>query len=318
MKSYNLATLKKVELREIWSSEAQDFTPWLALQENIALLGNTLDMELEVEACEKEVGPFRADILCKDVNADRWVLIENQLEATDHKHLGQVMTYASGLKALTVVWIAGAFTEEHRAVLDWLNEITDDCIHFFGLEIELWQINDSSPAPKFNIVAKPNNWSQRVAIAASKISNENLTETKKLQLEYWQELCNHLKDSTSKVRAHKAKAQHWLNFAVGRSGMLFAATVNSQKKCIGVELYLRDGNAKNYYNSLFIQKSEIEEELGHKLEWMELPEKTASRILLSLESADFQEKHDWKRQHQWIREKIEKFRVVFSHRVKNI
>jgi hypothetical protein len=318
MNSYNLATLKKMDLRAIWSSEAHDFTPWLAQEENIALLGNTLDMELKVEACEKEVGPFRADILCKDAIDDRWVLIENQLEITDHKHLGQVMTYASGLKALTVVWIASSFTEEHRAVLDWLNEITDDCIHFFGLEIELWQINDSAPAAKFNIVAKPNNWSQRVAIAANKISNDNLTETKKLQLEYWQELCIHLKDSASKVRAHKAKAQHWLNFAVGRSGMLFAATVNSQKKCIGVELYLRDGNAKNYYNFLLLQKSEIELELGHKLEWKELPEKTASRIILSLESADFQKKNDWERQHHWLKEKVEKFQVVFSDRVKHV
>ena len=134
--------------------------PWLARKENLDILGQTLVIDLELEAQERPVGPFRADILCKDIGSDRWVLIENQLERTDHNHLGQLLTYASGLEAVTIVWIAAHFTEEHRSTLDWLNRITDGSFRFFGLEVELWRIGDSPPAPKFNIVSKPNDWSQ--------------------------------------------------------------------------------------------------------------------------------------------------------------
>jgi len=152
-----LGRLEKVDLRTIWTSEAVSFTPWLALEENIKLLGETIGMDLEVEAQEKNVGPFRADILCRETTTpDHWVLVENQLERTDHCHLGQILTYAAGLKAVTIVWVSSKFTDEHRAALDWLNEITDTRFRFFGLEVEAWRIGNSVPAPKFNIVSEPN------------------------------------------------------------------------------------------------------------------------------------------------------------------
>lgn len=180
-----LGQLVRAELREGWSNEYSAFTPWLAQDENIALLGDTVGLELEVEAQERQVGPFRADILCKDTANGHWVLIENQLERTDHVHLGQLLTYAAGLQAVTIVWIASHFTEEHRAALDWLNEITDERFNFFGLEIELWRIGNSPMAPKFNVICKPNDWSKRVAAGAAQVERENLTETQKLQLEFW-------------------------------------------------------------------------------------------------------------------------------------
>ena len=125
--------------------------PWLAREENLALLGETLGLELELEAVEQGVGPFRADIVCRDTVSNSRVLVENQLQGTDHRHLGQIFTYAAGLDAVTVVWIAARFTDEHRAALDWLNEITDQRVNFFGLEIELWRIGGSPLAPKFNV-----------------------------------------------------------------------------------------------------------------------------------------------------------------------
>lgn len=163
----NLGRLQKVNLREVWLSEAGNFTPWLAQEENLSLLGEAIGIELELESQETGVGPFRADILCKDTATDNWVLIENQLERTDHTHLGQLITYAAGLNAVTVVWIAERFTEEHRAALDWLNERTDEHINVFGLEIELWRIGDSPVAPKFNIISQPNDWSRTIKQAAS-------------------------------------------------------------------------------------------------------------------------------------------------------
>ena len=118
--------MQKVELREVWESENTDFTPWLAREENIEILGQTIGLDLEAEAQEKNVGKFRADILCKDINTDNWVLIENQLEKTNHGHLGQLLTYATGLDAVTIVWIAATFNEEHKATLEWLNKITNE------------------------------------------------------------------------------------------------------------------------------------------------------------------------------------------------
>jgi hypothetical protein len=143
MSGYNLGKLVKIELRDIWQSESSHFTPWLAREENLLTLGETLGLELELEAQERAVGPFRADILCKDIATNAWVLIENQLERTDHTHLGQLLTYASGLEAVTIVWIAARFTEEHRSTLDWLNRITDETFRFFGVEVELWRMGVS-------------------------------------------------------------------------------------------------------------------------------------------------------------------------------
>jgi hypothetical protein len=199
----NLGRLERVDLRNIWVSEATDFTPWLARQENLAILADTLGLELELEAQERPVGPFRADILCKDVATDRWVLIENQLERTDHSHLGQLLTYASGLEAVTIVWIAARFTEEHRSTLDWLNKITDDRFRFFGLEVELWRIGDSPSAPKFNIISKPNDWSQSVAQAARAIDESELSETRVMQREYWASLNQSLNAMGGPVSGNK-------------------------------------------------------------------------------------------------------------------
>lgn len=173
-----LGRLEKAELRQAWNNEAGDFTPWLAEPDNLVLLGEAVGLELELEAQEKNVGPFRADILCKDTLTGNWVLIENQLERTDHLHLGQLLTYAAGLKAVTIVWIAERFTDEHRVALDWLNEITNETINFFGLEIELWRIGDSPMAPKFNVVSQPNDWTKTVLEGTRQLETAGRSETK--------------------------------------------------------------------------------------------------------------------------------------------
>ena len=152
----DLATIQRVDLRGVWSSEAADFTPWLA--ENIGKLGEALGMELEVEAQEAPVGGFALDILARDPENNRQVVIENQLGATDHTHLGQLLTYAAGFDANVIVWIARNFRDEHRGALDLLNRRTGEDTEFFGIEVELWRIDDSRPAPNFKLVATPNEW----------------------------------------------------------------------------------------------------------------------------------------------------------------
>jgi hypothetical protein len=273
-------------------------------------------VDLELEAQEKNVGPFRADILCKDTDTGNWVLIENQLERTDHVHLGQLLTYAAGLQAVTVVWVAAQFTDEHRATLDWLNDITDDTFRFFGLEIELWQIGESKAAPKFNIVSKPNDWTRSVGQSARRISDEALTETKVQQRAYWTSLRDYLRQRNSSIRSQKPLPQHWSNFGIGRSGFHLAATIHSREHRLGVDLYINGDRAKDYYNLLHETKADIEADLGTGLDWKELPDRKASRIALFKQDSDPTNELDWPAQHEWIASTLECFDRVFRQRVK--
>ena len=314
----SLARLQKVDLRDIWVSESSNFTPWLATEENLELLSETLDLDLELEAQEKDVGPFRADILCRDSDNGQWVLIENQLERTDHTHLGQLLTYASGLQAVTIIWISAKFTEEHRSTLDWLNEITNEEFKFFGLEIEAWRIGESPAAPKFNVVAKPNDWSRSVARSAAGIKNEALTPTKLWQQKYWSVLSDFLTSKNSTVRSQKAHPQHWTDFGIGRSHFTLNATVNKPKQMITLSLYLGSDDATNHFNSLVDRKEDIENQIGEKLLWMELPNRKSSRVELQLNNVDASDEKDWQRQHDWLFEKLEIFNAVFRPLIREL
>lgn len=320
-----LSRLTPVPLTEIWETEAQHFTPWLAGEDNLALLGETLGMELEHEATEKSVGPFRADILCKDLNDDSWVLIENQLGRTDHTHLGQLMTYAAGLKTVTIVWIAARFTEEHRAALDWLNAITQPEFRFFGLEIEVWRMGEDGPAaPKFNLVSKPNEWSKSVSQGRRDIDAADLSGVKAAQLDYWTAFAEALTARSGPLRPQKPHPQHWMNLRIGRSGFLISGLVNSQKKTIAVELLMTDDNAKAYFHLLKSERAEIEAELAARgvdvsaLNWMELPHRKFSRLLLTRADTDFTRRGDWTEQHAWMIDQLESFYAVFSDRIRQL
>src|SRR6266568_3986454 len=165
-----LGHLERVNIREVWANEATEFTPWLGSDTSLQALGEAIGMTLHLQAQEQPIGIFRADILAKDETSGNWVLIENQLERTDHTHLGQLITYASGLRACTIIWIAGVFTDEHTSALTWLNEITHEDIQFFGIEIELWQIGNSPAAPKFNVIVRPNSWTRSISSAVQDIT----------------------------------------------------------------------------------------------------------------------------------------------------
>lgn len=314
MADTKLGKLEKINLREVWKTEDSEFTPWLAQEENITLLGETIGIDLEVEAQEKGVGLFRADILCKDTVSDHWVLIENQLEATDHKHLGQLLTYAAGLNAVTIIWVAEKFTEEHRATLDWLNEITDSHINFFGLEIELWKIDASPVAPKFNIVCKPNDWVKTVSEAAGRI---NLSDTKQMQLEYWTAFREYLLKNSKLLRPQKPLPQHWTNIAIGRSHFHLVATVNTWDKQMSVYLCLTGPNAKPHFYLLQKEKDSIEKEMGTPLEWRELPENKESHLTIR-HNADPTDRSAWAQQHEWLTKQLETFHRVLSKRIKDL
>lgn len=317
MSDQGLGRLERVELRNIWASEATDFTPWLARPANLTVLAEALGIELELEAQEKAVGPFRADLLCKDIATNAWVLVENQLERTDHGHLGQLLTYASGLSAVTIVWIAAAFTEEHRSTLDWLNKITDESFRFFGLEVELWRIGDSPAAPKFNIVSKPNNWSRSVAQAARAIDEAELSDTRRTQLAYWTAFQLALSATGGPISGQrKAQPSSWMNYPIGRSGFSLSAVMLRPRKQVRAELYISNQDAKSYFHLLMQQRELIEDHLGYKLDWEELPEGRDSRIAVYLPSANPEDQSDWPRQHEWLAVRLNDLHRALAPRVK--
>lgn len=316
MTSIHFGRLERHDLRTAWDNEATSFTPWLARPENLAMLGEVLGMDLELEAKERAVGPFKADLLCRNVEDDHWVLIENQLERTDHGHLGQLLTYASGLDAVTIIWIAADFTEEHRAALDWLNRITADSFHFFGVEVELWRIGESPAAPKFNIVAKPNSWSHSVAQAARAIEGSDLSETHILQREYWTALNRVLGTTGGLVRHDKTPPpRQWMNFPIGRSKFRLTATMLRGEKRIRAKLHLAGPHAKAHFGLLKAQREEIERELGHPLEWEEFPQQQDSRISVYLSDVYPEDRSEWPRQHEWLAKRLNELHRVFAPRI---
>lgn len=307
-----LAKLERVELRKAWERESEDFTPWLARPENIELLGEELGLDLEVEAQERNVGPFRADILCKDTATGEWVLIENQLEKTDHTHLGQLMTYAAGLQAVTIVWIAERFCDEHRAALDWLNEITGDKFSFFGLEIELWRIGESLVAPKFNIVSKPNDWTK-----GGRTPPAGDSPTGQLQQDYWTAVRELAIQRKSFLKFHKPLPQAWTDVALGRTNLFMSAAINTTKKWASVSLVINTEVAKAHFKLLEADRPAIEAEVGEALDWRELPHRKQSHVVL-VRAADPTDRKDWPAQHDWLLKTLETFHKVFSHRVKGL
>lgn len=285
----DLGRLTPVDLRDAWQTEAQDFTPWLAGEDNLALLSDTLGIDLELEAVEQNVGPFRADILCKDTLSDRWVLIENQLERTDHTHLGQLITYAAGLDAVTIVWIAARVTDEHRAALDWLNEITDTEVRFFALEVELWRIADSVPAPKFNVVSKPNDWSRRTTAAKKAVEDGALSPTRQMQREYWACAQALLAETGGAVRPVSPPAQSWLSHGIGKTGVGLNMAMNTRDNWVRVEIYFSGKWAKQDFETLYAQRDMIEAAYADTLDWQGLPDKSDVRICHALK-ADVQKR----------------------------
>lgn len=235
-----LGTLESVNIREVWQGEASHFTPWLAQPDNLERLGEALAMKLESVSTETPVGPFYADIVCSDLNDNSTVLIENQLERTDHRHLGQIFTYAAGLDAVTIIWISPQFTEEHRAAIDWLNRITLDKFSFFGVEIELWKIGNSAPAPKFNIVAKPNDWTRAMRRkrpdSGGATNPATITDLRLNQIAFWEGFQDYLVNKNSPVVCQKPGPRHWMWHAIGRSGLALSSIITSTTKSAASEI----------------------------------------------------------------------------------
>lgn len=310
-----LGKLERIPLREAWKHEALNFTNWLAEEENLKLLSDEIGIDISLIQTEKSVGKFSVDIFAEEENSGKKIVIENQLESTDHDHLGKVITYASGLDAETIIWIVKDVRDEHKQAIDWLNDNTNEKINFFALNIELWKIENSPFAPKFNIISKPNNWAKALKKSTTNQSQNNTTDLKMLQLEFWTNLNDYFNNNSS-VSTRTPRPQHWydLTLGVGSKAHLSLVVHNREQYC-SVEVYIP--NSKELYFKLEQHKQEIEDKINLKFEWMELPKKQASRIRIKKYNFNLEDTDNWENEYKWLLETVEKIKPIFSEHIQN-
>ena len=307
----SLGRLEEIkDLRSVWPDEAHNFTPWLANDENMVLLSETIGIDIEVVEVESSVGSFNVDIYAKDADNGQKIIIENQLEDTNHDHLGKLITYASGKDASVLVWIVKHAREEHKSAVEWLNNHFDENIAVFLCEIKLYRIGNSPIAPKFDIIEQPNEWT-KVGRQAQKT-----TGIEKLRLDYWSAFNEYIRSHdkySSTLKCRKPTTDHWHSFAAGSSLCHYASILNTQQSVNDIELYIDD--CKDFYRYLFLNREEIEKVIGLTLVWQELPDKKASRIKISRKAADFSY-DSWEEQFEWMAETLLMFRKAFGSYIK--
>jgi hypothetical protein len=315
-----LGRIESVDLRKAWPDEAKNFTPWLAEEENLTLLGDMLGLRLELEAVEKQVGPFSADILAKDIVSGKWVLIENQIEGTDHRHLGQILTYAAGLDAPIVIWVAKNFREEHRAAVDYLNRISDEDHLFFGLQVELLKIGESAYAPSFSIVAKPNDWSKQSAAAKFAV-DDVLSPTQALYREFWGALIQKAAGIYPALAARTPYKGNWQTGERIGSGSGFSVDANASFASgsrLRVEAYISGASAPLAFEQLCERKSEIEHLMGQELSWEPLQGHEKRIALYMPGTQNKEDKGQWDAQHKWLLEYWPKITEIFRPMIAQI
>lgn len=270
----HLGTVEYVPLREVWKNEATSFTPWLL--ENEEVLGDLLGIEISLTRNEEKVGDFSLDLLGVNLTDDSTLIVENQLERTDHSHLGQLLTYAGGLEPSTIVWIASEFRDEHRAALDWLNEVTDDKTHFFGVVVKAVRIGDSLPAPWLELVVQPNSWSEMTRKAKNA---HELTETQEKYEEFWTQFLNSYRSQLDLYKRKRPPQRQWLAIPTGIGGIHYG--LNAQRERVYADLYFGHSNPEvNQSRLAFLEghKEKVEEAFGAPLSWEYLEDRKGCRI----------------------------------------
>lgn len=306
-----LGKLEKVkDLRSVWQHEANDFTKWLAEEENLNTLGDEIGIDIELKSTEAKTGSFSADILAVEANTDNRIIIENQLEQTDHDHLGKIITYASGHDAKTIIWIVREAREEHRQAIDWLNEHTDEEINIFLCRIELWKIGDSDMAPKFQIVSSPNNWTKTM----KKGSNGDGPDINMLQYEYWTKLNDEIDRNYPMFNSRKPQGKPWHDLFIGRPLAHIKLIFNTQTSTMKVNLTIPD--SKEFFDYLYESKDQIESELGYELNWKRLDNKKVSHIEV-MKKSDIKDDSNWDENVKWHLDRASEFYEVFADRVRN-
>ena len=282
MATIKMGKLVEVDIRKLWGHEQYDFSNWLADKENLELLNETIGLTLSEVEKEVYVGAYRCDLVGKDEVTGEKVIIENQLEASNHDHLGKIITYASGLDANVIVWIVKEAREEHRSAIEWLNNNTATNINFFLIEVHAYQIGDSLYAPKFEVVEKPNGF---IKNAKTQSGSGEYNRSQSERLEFWNRFNEIVAERGKPFNVRKASTDHWYDIAIGVSGGHVALNLVNKDSCVVIELYINDD--KELFDHLELSRTEIESKLGLKLDWQRLDDKKASRIMYRLPGLNF-------------------------------
>ncbi|WP_282124991.1 DUF4268 domain-containing protein [Marinifilum flexuosum] len=310
----NLGKLKKIDnLRTIWENEQTDFSKWLSKEENLELLSEEIGINLSLQETEARTGSFYIDILANEVETGKKVVIENQLEKTNHDHLGKIITYASGYEAEYIIWIVKDFREEHKQALDWLNENTNEKINFFGIKMELWQIDSSKYAPKFNIVSQPNQWSK--ALRGSKKSS-TLSEVGVKQINFIEEFRSYCTENDSSLQVGKAQnsTPSYYTIGIGMSEGWVAVKLNTGKNILKVDFYFVD---KEYYSIIKQEfKSKIESFFNNKVAFDDM-EKYKGAVISTSTRFKIDNQAQWKSYFEWIRTNAEIMQKQIPNLIKN-
>jgi hypothetical protein len=269
----SLGQLKIVDPRTLWVNEERDFTPWIAA--NVERLGEVIGVPFTVEQTEKRVGAYELDIYGRVEGTDAPVIIENQLTPTDHRHLGQLITYASGLDAALIIWVAAEVTDEHRAAVEWLNKNTTDAVSFFLIRTEVMQIDDSKPAVKFVIEASPSEFKRVLRDAVEGVD----APRHEFRRKFWTALLSYLAaHGQSWASGRRAPKDSWISSSIGRSGVGVNVSMAMGSR-MRVEIYCGNDSDKSLFNTLFSHKVDIESLFpGEAVSWEPLEDATASRI----------------------------------------
>jgi hypothetical protein len=299
-----IGRVRFVPVREVWAHEATSFTPWLL--DNEELLGDLLGIELSLSENEHKVGDFSLDLLGTNLSTDTPLIVENQLARTDHSHLGQLLTYAGGLEPSTIVWIASEFRDEHRAALDWLNEVTDERTHFFGVVVQAVRIDDSPPAPWLDLVVKPNEWSE---IARRATKSRDQSEAKDRYRRFWIGFLEGQRGRHQLFAEKRPATIQWMAFKTGVGGI--GLGLNVQRKRIYADLYFDESAETNLarLEHLMTQKALTEETFGDSLSWEELDGRRATRIGYYGEGSLLDEQ-TWSDSQAWLADVAARFAAV--------
>ncbi|PCF76586.1 DUF4268 domain-containing protein [Staphylococcus delphini] len=303
--SIQIGRLKEVNIKDLWIHEQYNFSNWLAKEENITLLNEAIDLTLTDIEKEVYVGSYRCDLVATDETTGIKVIIENQLEATNHEHLGKIITYASGLGANVIIWVVKQAREEHRSAIEWLNNNTVKNISFFLIEIHAYKIGDSLPAPKFEVIEEPNDFLKSI----KNNSEGELNKSKSERLYFWTEFNQFITDLGKPFNIRKATTNHSYSVAIGTSEAHINVILINKEHKIGIEIHIKEN--KDLFDQFYINKEEIEKKLGFKMDWQRLNNKKKSRIIVNMYGLDFDNKGNYKELMTEIIDKVVSMRSVF-------